>query len=71
MKLVPYWKQGWRFISVRCAVALGIWNMVPDVLMNFVSDHANIAVSAILLAGTIIGPFLQQDKVKEADHGDE
>lgn len=64
MKLVPNWKNGWRWLSVHLMAAgaaiQGAWVAFPDSMRSFVPDkYAHIAAMSVFVTG-IVARFIDQ-----------
>jgi hypothetical protein len=66
MKLIPDWKQAWRWFSVQALaliIALPVaWAMLPADAKAFLPDSWEPWVLVILAAGGIVGRIIDQNK---------
>lgn len=71
--LVPEWRKGWRFISVRAAAlqagVLIAWAQMPDDLKNALPHWLMPAIAGFVLFVGTCGAFLNQKNLKsDGDH---
>lgn len=71
MKLVPNWKNGWKWLSVHLMAAgaaiQGAWIAFPDSMRSFVPDkYAHIATLSVFVSG-ILARFIDQSGKGDAN----
>lgn len=66
MKLVPDWKQAWRWFSVQALAAIValplVWGMLPSDVKAFLPEGWEPWVLVSLAAAGIIGRVIDQNK---------
>lgn len=67
MKLIENARDVWKFWSVQCVVALGLWNMVPMVLGALIPPSISLIVSAFLLGSAVLARVIPQPKLEKTD----
>lgn len=72
--LVPHWRKGWHFISVRAALlqasVLIAWAQMPDDLKNALPGWLMPSIAGFVLFVGTAGAFINQKALKK-DHDDE
>lgn len=64
MKLVPNWKNGWKWLSVHLmafgAAIEGAWAQFPDSMRGFIPEkYAHLAALSVFVSG-IVARFIDQ-----------
>lgn len=69
--LVPYWRRGWSFITVRAALlqaaVLIAWAQMPDDLKNALPGWLMPAIAGFVLFVGTAGAFINQKQLKKGD----
>lgn len=64
MKLIPDWKQAWRWFSVQALAAIValpvVWAMLPADVKAFLPDGWEPWVFAVIAAAGIVGRVIDQ-----------
>lgn len=64
MKLVPDWRNGWKWISVHAQVVqvaiVGTWTSLPDDMRAAVPGKAVLAAVAVVAAAGVLGRLVAQ-----------
>ena len=71
MKLIPEWRDVWKFYSTWAVIALGTWNMVPMILQAHIPMPVNVGVSTFLLASVIIVRVIGQPKISKGPQNED
>ena len=71
MKIIPEWRQAWRFTSVQ---ALLLLQFLPELISTFI-DYApetmDLTVYRVALAVALLARFVYQPKAREATASDD
>lgn len=66
MKLIPDWKQAWRWFSVQALAAIMalpiVWGMLPADVKGFLPDVWEPWVFVVLAAAGIVGRLIDQNR---------
>ncbi|WP_288077083.1 hypothetical protein [Pseudomonas sp.] len=71
MKIIPEWREAWRFTSVQ---ALLLLQFLPELISSFI-DYApetmDLTIYRVALAIALIARFIYQPKAREATASDD
>jgi hypothetical protein len=66
MKLIPNWRDAWKWFSVQALAAIValpfVWASLPADVKSYLPDSAEPWILVVLAAGGLIGRIIDQQK---------